>query len=154
MTMLKTADLLNGINVGDYGEFLNDYRDCDSYICDAISEIADANMSIYHVDIMNFLSENPERVEDAINLIGWDGCGSTLEGASQTAENICIQSDIEGHLADSVYCTAINFVLYDLQMDEITEELADMIREWADDSSTNDRMSCICDKIREYLDIE
>ena len=151
VAMVAVDELESGLNLGDYGEYLNDYRDSSSYICDAITEIADNNTSIYHSDIMAFLSRNPEAVEDAIDELGWDGCGGTLEKASQMGEFLTIERDLYDHMADAVMLAAVHFIRYDLKIEEIPEELADMIQEWADEADSNDRMDDIPDKIREYL---
>ena len=151
VAMVTVDELESGLNLGDYGEYLNDYRDSSSYICDAITEIADNNTSIYHSDIMAFLSRNPEAVEDAIREFGWDGCGGTLEKAAQMGEFLTIERDLYDHMADAVMLAAVHFVRYDLKIEEIPEELADLIRQWADEADNNDRMDEIPDKIREYL---
>ena len=62
-----------------------------TYICDAIQEVADSNVSIYYNDIIEFISENVELVNDAIAEYGWDGCGSDLYKAGQMAE--CLQNE-------------------------------------------------------------
>ena len=154
VAMVAGDELESGLNLGDYGEYLNDYRDSSSYICDAITEIADNNTSIYHSDIMAFLSRNPEAVEDAIDEFGWDGCGGTLERASQMGEFLTIERDLYDHMADAVMLAAVHFIRYDLKIEEIPEELADLIRQWADEANNNDRMDEIPDKIREYLSPE
>ena len=154
VAMVAVDELESGLNLGDYGEYLNDYRDSSSYICDAITEIADNNTSIYHSDIMAFLSRNPEAVEDAIDEFGWDGCGGTLERASQMGEFLTIERDLYDHMADAVMLAAVHFIRYDLKIEEIPEELADLIRQWADEANNNDRMDEIPDKIREYLSPE
>lgn len=151
VAMVAVDGLESGLDLGEYGEYLNDYRDTSAYICDAISEIADNNTSIYHSDIMSFLSDNPEAVEDAIKEFGWDGCGGTLEKAAQMGEYMTIENDLYSHMADALMLCAVHFIHYDLKVEEIPEELADLIREWADDADNNDRMDEIPDRIREYL---
>lgn len=151
VAMVAVDELESVLSLGEYGEYLNDYRDTPAYICDVISEIADNNTSIYHSDIMSFLSGNPEAVEDAIKEFGWDGCGGTLEKAAQMGEFLTIERDIYDHMADALMLCAVHFIRYDLKIEEIPEELADLIREWADDADNNDRMDEIPDRIREYL---
>lgn len=151
VAMVAVDELESGLSLGEYGEYLNDYRDTSAYICDAVAEIADNNTSIYHADIMSFLSKNPEAVEDAIREFGWDGCGGTLEKAAQMGEYMTIENDLYSNMADALVLCAAHFIRYDLKIEEIPEELADLIREWADDADNNDRMNEIPDKIREYL---
>ena len=152
--MVKVVDLKNGLELGEYGEYLNDYRDSSTYICDAISEIADSNASIYWSDIEKFISENVEEVSDTINEYGWDGCGRDLYKAGQMAESLSIGREIYDNMADSLFMAACDFLICDLRMEEIPEELADAIREWADDADSGDRMDEIPDKIREWLEGE
>ena len=82
-------------------DFLNDYADADSmYLCDAISEFADGRTSIYYSDIKNFISENVDAVNDAIDEFGWDGCGKDLMKAGQMAEFLTIERKIYDDLSD------------------------------------------------------
>ncbi len=152
--MVRIDDLRNDLYTGDYGYCISDYRDSSAYICDAIAEIADNNTSIYWSDITKFISENVEEVSDAINEYGWDGCGNDLYKAGQMAEYRTIEQDIYDNLPDALMMAALDYVQHDLKMDEIPEELADAIREWADDVDNNDRMDEIPDKIREWLEEE
>lgn len=152
--MVKVVDLKNGLEPGEYGEYLNDYRDSSTYICDAISEIADSNTSIYWSDIEKFISENVEEVSDTINEYGWDGCGNDLYKAGQAAEFRAIERDIYDNLPDALMLAALDYVRYSLEMEEIPEELADAIRDWADEAGSGDRMDDIPDKIREWLECE
>lgn len=154
MKMISIEELRADLGTGDYGEYLNDYRDCNAYICDAISEIADSHTSIYYSDIRQFISGNVEAVEDAINEFGWDGCGSDLMKAGQIGEYLAIERDIYNHLADSLLLAALDFIRYDLKRDTITAELADLLREWADDADSNDRINEIPDNIRDYFSYE
>ena len=87
-------ELENKMN--DYSvDFVNDYYNADSmYLCDAISEFADSNTSIHYSSIMEYISNNPEAVNNAINEFGWDGCGKDIYKAGQMAEYQEIQNDI------------------------------------------------------------
>ena len=76
-------------------DFLIDYKNADSmYLCDAISEFANERVSIYYSDIMNFIKDNVDAVNDAIKEFGWDGCGGDLHKAGQTAEFMKNENDI------------------------------------------------------------
>lgn len=82
-------------------KFLIDYEDADTmYLCDAISEFADGKTSIYNEDILNFIKQNVEAVNDAIAEFGWDGCGSDLMKAGQMAEYLTIERKIYEDLGD------------------------------------------------------
>lgn len=118
----------------DYARiFLGDYAaDIDhntQYICDAISDCADNNTSIYYYDIIKFISENVEAVNDAIVEFGWDGCGSDLYKAGQMAEYMTIENDIYNDLNDIIICTACKYLidndisLNNDQLEQLQEEL-------------------------------
>ena len=149
---VQTLDLLADLDTGDHGDRLTDCRDSDSYICDAIQEIADADTSIYYSDIMDFVREHPDALADVIEEGLYDPSYKyDFYDHAQAAEYMTIERDIYDHLADSLMCAAVNFIRYDLEIVEIPEELAELLREWCDDADNNDRMNEIPDKIREYL---
>ena len=150
---VRTLDLLDELDTGDHGDRLNDYRDSSSYICDAITEIADADTSIYYSDILDFIRENPETLAEVIR----DGLYDPREDYdlfrhAQAAEVMTIERDICDHLANSLMCAAVNFIRYDLNLEEIPAELAELLREWCDDADSNDRMNQIPDRIREWCE--
>ena len=70
--ILDVQELLNDLELGDFGHEFENYSGS-TYICDAITEIADNYVSIYYSDIMDFIKNNVEEVEEAIDEFGWDG---------------------------------------------------------------------------------
>lgn len=150
---VPVLDLLDDLDTGNHGDRLNDYRDSTAYICDAIAEIADGDTSIYYSDIMDFVREHPDALADVIDEGLYDPTYNyDFYEHAQAAEYMTIEGDIYDHLADSLMVAAVHFLRYDLDVMEIPEELADLLREWCDDADNNDRMDEIPDKIREYLD--
>lgn len=95
---------------GDYARYLSDYAGSSSYICDAISEIADGQTSIYYYDIIKYIADHTDEVNDTINEFGWDGCGSDLYKAGQMAEYTAIQADIEENLEDGLKIMALDYI--------------------------------------------
>ena len=150
---VRTLDLLDDLDTGDHGDRLNDYRDDDGYICDIITEIADADTSIYYADILDFIRKNPESLSDVIaeGLYTPDK-DYDIYKHGQAAEFMTIERDIYDHLADAIMTAAVNLIHYDLKRETIPAELAELLREWCDDADDNDRMNEIPDKIREYFD--
>ena len=151
-TTVQTLDLLDNLDTGNHGDRLNDYRDEGGYICDIVAEIADADTSIYYSDILDFVRDNPDSLADVID----EGLYDPRENYdfykhAQAAEYMTIERDIYDHLADALMAAAINFIRYDLDIIEIPEELAELLREWCDDADNNDRMCEIADRIREYI---
>lgn len=150
---VPVLDLLDDLDTGNHGDRLNDYRDSTAYIGDAIAEIADADTSIYYADILDFVRENPDTLADVIAEGLYDPAHNyDFYKHAQAAEYMTIERDIYDHLADSLMVAAVHFLRYDLDVVEIPEELADLLREWCDAADSDDRMNEIPDKIREYLD--
>jgi hypothetical protein len=55
-------------------------------------------------------------------------------------------------MRDAVLLCAVDFIRYDLKRETIPADLADLLKEWADEADNNDRMDEIPDKIREYFE--
>ena len=123
--MLNLNELKNNLFIGDYGNELLNYNDS-SYICDAISEIADNNTSIYYYDIKQFMMDNFDAVEDAINEFGWDGCGSDLYKAGQIAEYITIERDLYNNLDDIIKYLAYDYLI-NIGFDTLDDNIIDNI---------------------------
>ena len=89
-------------NLNGYSQDFITGSDADNsqYICDAISEFADNNTSIYYSDIEGFMSNNIDKVNDTISEFGWDGCGSDLHRAGQLAEFCSIEQEIYNNLTE------------------------------------------------------
>lgn len=143
-------------NLSDYArDFLGDYADIDhntQYICDAISDFADNNTSIYYYDIKNFIAEHIDEVTEAIAEFSWEGCGSDLYKAGQTAEYMYIERDIYNNLDDIVICTACKYLidndisLSDEQLEQLQEDLSNI--------GNNNRFDDILDIINDITDSE
>lgn len=110
--------------MNDYSvDFVNDYYNADSmYLCDAISEFADSNTSIYYSEIMDFIAKNPEAVNDAINEFGWDGCGKDIYKAGQMAEYQDIQNDIYADIDNVIKLIAYKKAYHNYDIINPTEE--------------------------------
>ena len=80
------------------------------YICEAISEFSDSRTSIYYADIKDFICNNFDKVEEAINEFGWDGCGGDLYKAGQMAEYISIEREINDDLDDIIKYITLDFI--------------------------------------------
>ncbi len=153
MKKIYTIDLLDNLDLGDYGDDLNDYRDTDHYICDAISYVADNATSIHYSDILDFIRRDPEALADVIDEGLYDPSKNyDIWKHAQAAEYMTIERDIHENIADILMMCAVHFIRYDLNLEEIDEELAEIVREWCDEADHNDRMNEIPDQIREWLD--
>lgn len=138
-----TKNNMNDISI----DFTNDYMycGCTSYICDAISEHADSNTSIYYSDIEKFMSNNIEAVNDAISEFGWDGCGSDLHKAGQMAEYMENERLIYDDLEDVCKLAALDF-LRNTEGELIAADLWDSV-EIAIDADHNNRVDDLFDAI-------
>jgi hypothetical protein len=99
-------------NLSGYSQdFITD-SDADSsqYICDAIMDFADGRTSIYYSSIMEFIKDNPDAVNDAINEYGWDGCGRDIYKAGQLAEFSSIEQEIYDELEDVIKYITLDFI--------------------------------------------
>lgn len=149
---IKIDDLKNNLDLGEYGERLNDYRNSSAYVCDAIMEIADNDTSIYYHQILEFISNNPDSLAEVIAEGLYDPSRNyDLYAHGQAAEFMTIERDIYNHLADALYLAALDFIKYDAGFSEIPDDLAELVRDWADNADNDDRMSDIPDKIKEWL---
>lgn len=143
-------------NLSDYArDFLGNYADIDhntQHICDAISDFADNNTSIYYSDIKNFIADHIEEVNEAIAEFGWDGCGSDLYKAGQMAEYLTIEREIYNNLDDIIICAACKYLidndisLRDEQLEQLQEDLNDI--------DNNNRLNDILDIINNITDSE
>lgn len=155
--MLNVEELMGELETGDSGKELTNYSG-GTYICDAISEIADSSTSIYYSDIINFISENVEAVNDAIEEFGWDGCGSDLYKAGQMAEYCTIQDEIYKCLDDSMKYYALNYYedldIHNEKIDtsEIQDDLWEEIENYCDGVDHNDTFSVIEEIIDNYIE--
>lgn len=63
MTTTNARQYLESLNLSDMQEEMTEHT---GYVCDAIAEIADSNVSIYYSDQDDFANENPELMRDAV----------------------------------------------------------------------------------------
>ncbi len=152
--MLSVDELKGAITLNcDYSRNLCDYSGY-HYLCDVISEIADSNTSIYYSDIIKFISENVEKVNDAIEEMGWDGCGSDLYKAGQMAEYLDIERQIYDELDEAMLNFCYNYILYDLEIKEITPEQEDEIESLCYRVDNNATLDTFEDFLKELLTLE
>lgn len=147
---MNVQELLNDLELGDFGYEFENY-DGSTYICDAITEIADNYVSIYYSDIMDFIKNNVEEVEDAINEFGWDGCGGDLMKAGQMGEYLKNSKDLYDNLDDSIRNYALKYYVSKVDNLAITEELWDLIDDYCTNVDNNDQLWVVENIIDEYL---
>lgn len=149
--MLLVSELERAISLDcDYSRNICDYSGY-HYLCDIISEIADNNKSIHCSDIIKFISDNVGKVKDVIDEMGWDGCGSDLYKAGQMAEYLDIERRIYDELDEAMLSFCYNYILYDLEIKEITPEQKDEIESLCYRVDNNETLDTFEDFLKELL---
>lgn len=148
MTMLKVSEIQRD-KLNSYIDCLNDYDN--GYICDIISEIADSHTSIYYSDIIEFISNNVEEVNGTIEEYGWDGCGSDLYKAGQTAEYRKNENEMYKELEQGLFNVALSYIEYTLEVEEISDEQLNEIDNLCYDTDNNDRLEDFLEKVEEIV---
>ena len=149
--MLSIEELHNDLELDEngYGRDMVDYSG-DKYVSDAIMNIADNYTAIYYCDIIKFIGENVEAVNDAIDEMGWDGCGGDLYKAGQMAQFLQIERDLYEHLEDILKHYALEYYKEQTNADEIPEDLWDELETIC--GGNVDRLDEITDAVDEYLE--
>lgn len=150
-TMMKVSEIERPVLTSD-ADALCDYDS--GYICDVISEIADNRTSIYYSDIIKFISEHVEEVNEAIAEFGWDGCGSDLYKAGQMAEYCMIEREIYDELEDGLTVRALDYIEREMKIEQITPEQWDAIAELCASTDNNDRIDDFLSEVENIVNGE
>ena len=133
-------------------DFVCDYSGASGYICDLFYEFADGRTSIYYSDIIRFISENVEAVNDAITELGWDGCGSDLYKAGQTAEYLQIENTLQNDFENIVQLAALEMIVAaygdNFEMEADAMEALGSVLELID---TSDRFDQVDAEVRQFM---
>lgn len=123
-------------NASDYSDLLCDYSESE-YICDAISEIADNNTSIYYSDIMNFIRNNPESLADVIaeGLYTIDGRTYDLYKHGQAAEYMTIEHALYNDIENALKIYALDYIGHELNMETIPADTCETIENEIENNS-------------------
>ena len=131
---MTREELRAKLDLGDYGDRIEDYSD--GYICDVFSEIADGATSIYYNDIIKYIADHTDEVNDTINEFGWDGVGKDIYKAGQMAEYTTIERDLEDHIDDIIVYAA----LCDKYDNDIPEDAFEAVYDNVSNVDWNDRL--------------
>ena len=140
-------------NASDYAERIADYTGSSGYISDIFQEIADGETSIYYSDIIKYIADNVEAVNDAIQEFGWDGCGADLYKAGQMAEYLAIERDLYNNEDEVKQLYAANYIRHEYG-EEIPAETWSAVLDALDNIGTGDRLNDIDDAIQEIFNLE
>ena len=138
---------MNSISI----DLVTDYSGSGSYICDAISEAADNNVSIYYNDIENFMKDHIDLVNDAIDEFGWDGCGSDLHKAGQTAEFLYNERQLYEDFDNIILLAVLYDLLENHNIISIDGRIFDNLYEDCIEIDHNDRFEDITDQITKWF---
>lgn len=95
-TAFCTIDqLCEDLDLGDWGDQCPDYGD--DYVGDVFSSVADDNVDIYHHDLLKWLPDNYEWLEEAEAQGLLEGCKGDLMKMTQTAQYVCYSQDMYEH---------------------------------------------------------
>lgn len=90
-------DLQEHLDLGEYGDQITEYT---GNIGDAFSEIADSAIDIYTYDLLKWLPDNYEWLEEADAQGLLEGCKGDLIKMTQAAQYECFTQDVYDHQED------------------------------------------------------
>lgn len=90
-------DLQASFDLGEYGDQITDYT---GNIGDAFGEIADSNVDLYNYDLLKWLPDNYEWLEEADAQGLLEGCKGDLMRMTQMAQYECFTQDMYNHQED------------------------------------------------------
>ena len=130
-----------------------DYCDCyditsSSYICDSISEFADSQVDIYYSDRAKWFAENWEKVDDAIAELGKS---DNIMQDIASAQFLEAENELYHDLDEIKQVLALQYLVDELGLQELDEELLDDILNEVDNLDNNNRLDDILDIINEKL---
>ena len=124
----------NLLDLGDYGEDAVDYVNGASYIDDALQEAADGMVDIYYHDLLHWLPDNYEWLEEADAQGLLEGCKGDLMKMTQAAQYECYSQNLYDHKADILAAVTLAH-LKDQGVYAISEDMADTLIEGIRDAS-------------------
>lgn len=98
-------DLQSNLDLGEYGDQITDYT---GNIGDAFGEIADSEIDIYTHDLLKWLPDNYEWLEEADAQGLLEGCKGNLIKMTQMAQYECFTQDMYNHQEDIAKYAALD----------------------------------------------
>lgn len=144
-----TIDSLEAdLDLGDYGDQCAEMSSED-YIGDVIGEVADANIDMYNHDLLEWLPDHYEWVEEADANGLLEDCKGDIFKMVQAAQYECFSSDMYDHQEDIAKYVTLES-LKDEAVYAVSEEVADALMNDIDYSRT-DRFSFLLDEAKEQM---
>lgn len=161
MKTLPAGEIITAVNEKMIELGLRDYEDfwyCgSSYLCDRISELADCKIDIMDSELMAWLPDNTEWLEQAISEFGWEGCGSNFYGAIRLAQFLAYENEFNEHRSEIIM--SITFYTFLEMFEELnleyltTEDIIDGIMEVANYNEDEDDIDILESGLREKFEI-
>lgn len=124
-----------GSTLGEYGDQITDYT---GNIGDAFGEIADSNVDLYNYDLLKWLPDNYEWLEEADAQGLLEDCKGDLMRMTQMAQYECFTQDMYNHQEDIAKYAALEGLkeagVYALA-DEVYDDVFDGITITLDDNN-------------------
>lgn len=147
---VSIQEVMQQFDLGDYGDQITDHAESED-IDSAFAEIADDNVNIYYNQLLSWLPENYEWIEEAENQGLLEGCKGDLIKMTQIAQYVCFESDLYDHQDDIVSYVAAHH-LHDLGVYMISDDLSDSLAICGENASRLDEgIDTIKDEIRNQL---
>lgn len=127
-----------------------DYNESD-YIGDIISELADYNIDIYNYNLLDWLKDNYDVVEQANEELG---TSNDIIKQCQQGQYYQYSNEMYENLSDYIKVYAYDHILNTLKIEEITEEQQEEIESELINIDNNDKLEDIKNLIDNILDIE
>lgn len=112
------------LDLGDYGDQCTEYSDDD--IIDRIQSVADENVDIYTHDLLQWLPDNYEWIEEADAQGLLEGAKGDLIKMTQMAQYECFSQNMYDHQEDIVKYVTLDS-LKDAGIYAVSQELADAL---------------------------
>ncbi len=139
-------DLQANLDLGEYGDQITDYT---GNIGDAFVEIADSNVDLYNYDLLKWLPDNYEWIEEADALGLLEGCKGNLMRMAQMAQYECFTQDLYDHQEDIAKYAALEGLkevgVYALSDEVFDEVFFDSGIEFNDN---NQRVEALVDEVK------
>ena len=145
-----TIDSLEAdLDLGDWGDQLTEYE---GYVGDCITECADSNIDIYFHDLLKWLPDNYEWLEEADAQGLLDGCKGDIIKMTQMAQYECYTQDMYDHQEDIAKYVTLEG-LKDKGVYALSEDMADRILNGdIDFTDNNDRFSDYLDEAENLIE--
>lgn len=110
-------------NFESYEEYITEYYNHENDIDEIIRDIADNNVDIYTSDLMDWVKDNYNYVEDYIKEFGMDSSNFDFIGAVRGGQYLYIEQTLYNNKSDMLEYLAY-YILQEKDIEEIDEDKA------------------------------